>query len=161
MGNGRVRPVRQRHKIKTLMWTQKKEMLCLAKEGDWESAGGSKTVELDGDTRVEQAGWGSRNSIWLKYWCRRSPDHTSWSLSMGKCQGCPTVREKLWMNFPTYPGKMKAVQSWIHQTGSLLCLETGIICSSAYTAIEVEEVSQDLPSPLIPKLHQFLPLLPA
>lgn len=33
------------------------------------------------------------------------------------------------MNFPTYPGKMKAAQSRVQQTQSLLCLDTGTTCA--------------------------------
>lgn len=113
----------------TCMNFKNRETLCLAKQGDWESAGGNKTMELDEDMMVEQDGWRSRSKIQMKYWCRRSPTHTSWSVSMRKCQGCPTVKKELWMNFSTYHGKMKAVQSWTQQTLSLLCLETGTICA--------------------------------
>lgn len=109
----------------------KKETLCLGKQWDWESADGSKTGELDKDMMVGQARWGSRNRIQLKGRCRRSLNHTSWSVSMGKCQGCPTVKEELWMNFPTYPGKMKAAQSWVQQTQSPLLRNRHYLCSSA------------------------------
>lgn len=100
---------------------------------------------------VEQAGWGTTNGNQLKYCCGMSLNHTSWSVSMGKCQGCPTVKEELQMNFPTYPGKVKAVQSWIQQTQNLLSLETGTICAHQHIQWQRWKKSHKVFQPPYPK----------